>query len=388
MRRLVAPLALAALAVAGAGCPGRQPPAPAPAPAPDLPWSVAAADLGRTSTTPDAGPEAAPGVLWSSLIAAAIVSEPVRLATPQGERLLVGSGSEVQALDAARGQLAWSRDVGSPVNASPAIAGGRLFVLGLDGVVAVLDPADGSLIKRIELDFVLEASPVAAAGLLLFEETSRSADDPVSTMHALDPQTLQDRWTLEYRLGAGAVPATDGETLFIGVIDGVRAVALETGEQRWHHAIARQQSRYGPAVRAGKVLTTYGGMAQWTLDCLDARTGSLAWRQLLGDRAGAGLTVTEDEVLVPLMGGGIRRLALADGRALGAYTTPARVDTRPAVSPRRLYFASGNTVVALDRQRGGVAWTVELDGEVASVVVAGERLLVTRFDGHLTCLGG
>jgi outer membrane protein assembly factor BamB len=326
-------------------------------------------------------------VPWSSLIEPGQATEVVQAATTAGLVLLVASGEHVHALEPASGKTVWSRSLGMAVDATPVAVDGRCLALGIDGTPVVLDLATGAVVRELEVDFVLDATPVVGGGLAVFEETSFSGLEPESFLHALDVATLTVKWVARYPFGTATMPAADAERVYVAVADGVRALNLADGKPAWSHLGARTLGRQGPVVRDGRVFIASGGLGQWTARCLEAPTGKVLWSRDLGDRLSGGFAATQDELLMPTMSSTLLRVSAKDGSLVGHVKLRARCDVRPAVAPGRVYLAAKNAVDALDRRSFERLWGVELDSDVASLSIAGDRVLVTRFDGYVHAIG-
>ncbi len=102
------------------------------------------------------------GVVWSSAENAPDIPSPVG----NGELLFaVSGGGELTCFEANDGKKVWSKELKMDVNASPAVLGNRLFILGLKGVALVAEA--GRSFKetaRSELADKFIASPAFAGG--------------------------------------------------------------------------------------------------------------------------------------------------------------------------------------------------------------------------------
>jgi polyvinyl alcohol dehydrogenase (cytochrome) len=166
---------------------------------------------------------------------------------------LAGRGT-VYALDASTGKLKWSRDLGKPLNATAAIAGGRVYVpvaqVG-DGAsagprVVALNLADGAPVWDTTLDTQPGAdtygSPVVWNGAVyigtsaLFGEVNDPKTTVRGTIVALDAATGAQRWkhyTVPAGRDGGAVwntPAIDAAsgTLYAGTGNAYHEPAADT----------------------------------------------------------------------------------------------------------------------------------------------------------------
>jgi outer membrane protein assembly factor BamB len=73
----------------------------------------------------------------------------------------------VYALEGKTGKERWTFRTGAKVDASPVIAGQRVYAPSADGNLYVLDLAGGTLLQKLELGRGIDASPAVADGRLV-----------------------------------------------------------------------------------------------------------------------------------------------------------------------------------------------------------------------------
>lgn len=396
----IAAAALVVALAAATGCkPKAEPPdqpvavsAPAAVVAAGGKWTLAAGNGQRTASTDEPGPRALPGIAWTNPVAKEIVSEPVFGIAAGRPAVLMTSDMDVLAFDLESGKLLWSRALPSSINASPLIAGGHAWIFAMESVAFQLNPMDGAIVKQIDQDFTLEASPLLAGDTLVFEQSSLSSQVPESRLLAIDPATGSERWHYDYARAAGRAPATDGTRVFAAANDGVHAVSLADGKKVWSHPQPVVVRVYSPMVANGMVIIAGGSHAPGRLTALDAATGAVRWEVVLAGRIGAPPAIVGSEVLVPVMDGKIHRHSLADGKDVGTLDPGGRTDARPVASATRIYVPVGQTVVAFDRATMMEAWRIQLedlavsDAGIEHLAVMGTKLIVVRLDGHVHAL--
>ena len=366
--------------------------APATTQGPTSTWTQAGGNAQRTAATDEPGPRALPGIAWTNPVAKEVVSEPVFGVVAGRGAVLMSSDKEVLAFELETGKPIWSRATPSSINASPAVAGGHVWVLAMDNTAFLLDPKDGAITKELEQDFTLEASPLLTGDMVVYEETSLSAQVPESRLHAADAVTGAERWHHDYVRAAGRAPSTDGERVFVASNDAVHAVSLADGSKLWSHSFPLLVRVYSPVVAGGVVIVSGGSYDPGHLTALDPATGAVKWDVRTAGRIGAPVAIAGDEILVPVMDGRIHRHALKDGSDAGVLDPGGRTDARPAVSATRIYVPVGQTVVAFDRATFQEAWRLELedlavsDAGIEHLAVMGSKLLVVRLDGHVHAL--
>ncbi len=394
-------LAVIAAAVACVGCKPRPATDPQPtgataassgADAPVSGWTQAGGGPARTGMTTEPGPRAMPGIRWTNPLERDVVTEPVLGRVGGKPVVLMGSGNEVLAFDLETGKTAWSHRTESIINACPAQVGDSVWTVFMDGFVLRLSAADGQLAQELEFDFTLEASPLLLPGLMVFEETSYSANVQENRLHAIDPATGTGKWATDFASATGRSASSDGQRIFVGASDAILAFDAATGKPAWTHAFPVVTRVYTPMVSGGRVLVARGSYGPGTIEALDAATGKPAWTRQLAGRIATQPVATDTEILLPMMDGKIERVLIADGTTAGLLDPGGRCDARPVLSPERLYVPVEHAIVAFDRATWQRAWTVELESQappgtgILHLAVMGTRLVAVRLDGFMHVL--
>ena len=250
---------------------------------------------------------------------------------------------------------------GKGPKSTPAVAGGRVFTLGINGILSAMDAASGKVIWRKTFDAEFDA-------------------------------TAPD-------FGVAMSPLVDGDSVIVHVggnkTGSLMAIAAANGEIRW------QWKGDGPAY-ASPVMASFGGTRQVvTLSRsnvlgLSAADGKLLWQAPFTtayDQNSATPVVVGDLVLYS----GIEQPLTA----IRIVQTGGRWGAQPAWSSPSvpMYMSSavavGGTVFglthrnkgqffALDPRTGKVLWTTRgREGENAALLAAGEVLLATTTEGEL-----
>ena len=187
-------------------------------------------------------------------------------------------------------EIAWSADLGGPVDCSPAVLGGVVF-----------------------------------------------AATSVGTVHALEASTGQPRWRAVIGPPIVSSPCVDGERVYFGCGDGyIYAVSAVSGEPAW-------KARTGRAVIAppllidGKVIC---GSTDGRLYALAAETGEVVWRTESGGEIHAGAAASGDMVVYGDWDHQVRCVRLSDGtpvwgkpiRPTGAYRADGPILACPVIA--------------------------------------------------------
>jgi outer membrane protein assembly factor BamB len=231
--------------------------------------------------------------------------------TIDGGRAFVGSRDTfVYAADTATGTLAWKTRTTGGVNATPAVADGRVFVVSegeTTGEVrlAALDVSTG----RSRWSY--QQSRVALA-----PSSATVADGIVAvgfgdlTVRAFDAGTGRLLWT---RQGRGpfnyptSLASVRGSVYVLDDVGGVYRLDARTGHRIWDYQFPADVTWSSPAVADRYV---YVGMDDGTVAALDDRTGHLVWQSRLAGQVGA-LAPAGDLVLAPVASGGGGLVAFA-----------------------------------------------------------------------------
>jgi len=157
-----------------------------------------------TDLTPVTGPRVTDG---AELAAPVVDDGVVYLATDAG----------AVALDADGGSTVW-RNTDAAATGVPTVAGETVFVPTADGL-AGLDAADGHRLWTADVDATL---PAVADGTVVVagEETT-----------ALDAATGDRRWSAPVR--SESYPVVAGGTVYLGTYEGIFALTLDDGSERW-----------------------------------------------------------------------------------------------------------------------------------------------------------
>lgn len=272
-------------------------------------------------------------------------------------RLYVSSAfGSLTVLDAASGDMAWSKTFDAPVTAPPTIAGDRVYVVASDSTAWSLDIRDG------KTDWVLPgtpsvssmvggAAPAVAGGLVLFPT-------PAGELIAARRDTGMIEWRTNIagtRLGVAYAavkditgdPVISGDRVFIGNQSGrVMALDLNDGSRLW----TADEAAYGPVWPVGGSVFLMSDRNR--LVRLDAATGEFIWGQPLPlhtrerERRRAeifahfGPVLAGGRLVVASSDGVIRSFSPANGALLDQTDLPSGAATAPIVVGGTLYVVT------------------------------------------------
>ncbi len=228
---------------------------------------------------------------WTFKTDAGITSSATVLKTREGAvRVLFGSyDGFLYCLDG-DGKLVWKLETDNYVHATPAVADGKVYIAGCDGLLRAIALTDGKEVARVSLGGYAAASPAlsgARAYVGTFENQVLAVDltagktlwtyehavrkfpyyasaavyrDTVvvagrdKLVRALDAATGRERWVLETPARVDASPVLVGDRVLAGSMSGdLYALELATGKIAWQYATGSSFSA-SPAVADGKVV--------------------------------------------------------------------------------------------------------------------------------------
>jgi outer membrane assembly lipoprotein YfgL len=269
----------------------------------------------------------------------------------------VGSDGKVTALVTRAGELValengvvtWKKPLGVRVATAPLVAGGRVFVLGVDRTVQAFDAADGAKLWQVQRPgdpLTLSQSGVVTA----FKDTLVAGQGP--RMAGFDPLSSTLRWE------------------------------VPLGSPRGANEVERLADLIGPAVRTGDLVCARSFQA--AVGCVDAQRGQIVWTKAIGGTD----AVAGDLELIFGADASDRLTAWRTATGDVAWTSEAlmfRGLGPPGVIARSVVFGDAEgTLHWLSRDKGEAQARVTTDGSaltVPPVSIGGLLVVVTRSGG-------
>ncbi len=302
-----------------------------------------------------------------------------------GQRVYVfartGEQEVAQALDLATGKTLWTAGYDQPYTmnsaatghgkgpkSTPLLAGGRLYTLGITGVLSALDAASGKVAWRHSFDkefgpppeFGTAMSPIFDSGLIIAHVGGTNG----GALRAFDPATGATKWSWP---GQGGADSPSYATPVVLVAGGVRQIVAVTKR---------------------------------TVSGVDAASGALLWSLPLVspyDQNAVTPVVAGDMVIVSALDQStfaVRPARGADGKWTAAKVWDAKAFpmymSSPVVVGDTLYGLTSRNkgqFFALDVKTGATRWTSPpRQTESASITAAGGRLWCLTTEGELVVL--
>ncbi len=158
---------------------------------------------------------------------------------------VVTRGGELVALSA--GRETWRKPLGFRVATAPLVAGGRIFVLGVDRAVLAFDASDGARLWQVQRPG--DALTLSQTGVLTaYKNTLVVGQGP--RLAAIDPISSTVRWE------------------------------VSIGSPRGANEVERLADLVGPAMRAGNLVCARSFQAG--VGCVDVDRGTVAWTKAIG----------------------------------------------------------------------------------------------------------
>lgn len=333
------------------------------------------------SPTAAAVPSPEPRVRWTRQLGGPIAAPPAVTATD----VFVGTETGgLTALDIATGTTRWQVLLPAPVQA-PAVTG-SLVVVASGRLLLAFDAVRGERRWAVTMDHVL-SGPAVAGGLVYAGSWGGRLTAIVAASGEMAWRAQTDEATVL------SVPTIAGDTVLISSETGaVYAFDARTGNRRW-----RTQTGPGPGPPRVAGATVYVGSGDGALVALDVLSGHLRWQVAVapaGHCCGA-----------PAIAGGSLYLGLKEGLiALDADTGAERWRwesggyqvSAPMLADNTIYAGGSATagshhhagfLVAVDAHTGREIWRLATDDWVsAAPVPAGQGIIVGTWSGRLLSL--
>ncbi|HMP79910.1 MAG TPA: PQQ-binding-like beta-propeller repeat protein [Pirellulaceae bacterium] len=212
--------------------------------------------------------------------------------------VLFGSqDASLYCLRAETGELVWQVETGDQIRCSPTIVGGRAFAAGCDGY-----------------------------------------------LHMIDLQTGQPLDKVDIRSPTGSTPAARDQMIFFGTEQaGFLAVNWEQANIVWEYSADGANSIRGNAavIEDHVVFATSNRQAI----SLHPGTGQVNWTTTLRSGSESSPVIVGERVFVPVTGGRLYELRLANGEVVNEWELRGRITASPSVGFGRLILATERGVV-------------------------------------------
>ena len=314
-----------------------------------------------------------PAVAWEYVAGSPIVASPA----VSGDRVyLTAEDGRVVALDSDTGAEVWRYESGLVAAITPAVSDGMVFAVFKPGVVSALDAETGDVVWSRRLSVASLPSPTVADGRLFVAETDRNR---LLALDAADGQTLWDYrlddWVIAPpSINDGLLIATsnDAKIHILDVNTGRLRMIYDAGKGRW--------PRGGPVVTDDLLHVSSNGVRR---DGNRARIWGIDYR---GHRYPLERPIYY--VRTQLAVWGFAKQPPVQQGTVWSTRTSGRQPYQPAVSDQIMVVPDeSGLVTGLDTATGDILWEVQLEAEVTTAAtIAGPVAVVGDEHGTITAL--
>ncbi len=251
----------------------------------------------------------------------------------------------------------WSVDIGDGVTdvttrLAPVYAQQKIYVADNSGVVAAVDPKDGKIIWKVELETAIGGGPSVSNNILVVGTQQ-------GEIIALDATNGEIKWRSPISSEVISSPAVGEGFVVATTVDGkITAFDWQTGEQKWFYdqsiPALTLRGNSSPIIAGGGAIS---GFSNGKLAVFILTTGQVAWEKTITAASGR----TEIQKLVD-------------------------VDVRPQMAGTNIYVASYNgNMVSLDARSGEIQWQRELSTH-QELSISELLLLVTHENSYVSAV--
>ncbi|MEM9291187.1 MAG: PQQ-binding-like beta-propeller repeat protein [Acidobacteriota bacterium] len=301
-----------------------------------------------------------------------------------GGRVYVASmGGTLYALSLEDGEVVWSYDAGAAVRSAPLVAKGTVYFGDEGGVLHAVKVEDGEERFKVTTEGEVTSAPNLAEGCLLFGSYDQN-------LYCVDPVSGEQRWAVETANPVHGSPAIhDGAAVSAGCDGVLRRVRLSDGKVTTEIPLGGYVAS-SVAVVGDKA---YVGSYESEVLGLDLAAAEVLWRYRHPTRKFpfyASAAVSGDHVVIAGRDKMVHALNRESGEAHWTFPTRARIDGSPVIVGDRV-FAGGQTGVlyALALKDGEELWSYDLGAPLDASPAVGEgHLVLGNADGLVYAFGG
>jgi outer membrane protein assembly factor BamB len=263
------------------------------------------------------------------------------------------SGTELFALDASTGTIAWRQAIaGSHHWSNASYESGLVFVVNFDGAVQAFAAASGSLNWSVQLKGQTQFSspPASQTGLLYL-----AGGDKAGTVYALDESDGSVNWTADVEGGAHSSPVLGPSGVYVTYPCQYYKFAPQTGALLWHD----DEGCHG---KGGLTAVWYKSLLfvrdrSIPNSILNAQNGDVTGT-FAAQPAPALFNRGNEGFGVSLAGGNLSCFSIATGKTVWSFTGDNQLTTAPLAVGGYVIEGSGSgNLYALDSESGKQVWS-------------------------------
>ena len=322
-----------------------------------------------------------------------------------GRLYLSTQDNRIVALNPEDGSVIWEHPTVAPLDSSPAIAGGMVYVGLRNKRVISLNADTGAMVW----EFKTEQNPTTGSPLVKDGQVYIGSND--GRIYALDALTGEERWSYETLDWIDNTAALSDNLLVVSSFDGrVTIYDTDTGKRRFSFRGFNRLVMASPVIMEDMTYVAYRNGLVTGINLLEEevlfysrwyRLRLQLWLWGMTDhpglpkgvqwvyRTGAVIDSTpavDAEVLyVPVEGGRMHAIDRISGKRVWVYNSGAdRLSTPTLVENKILVTDSKGNLRALDKDTGQELWSMPIAESITSApVLAGGTLYLASRDGNL-----
>jgi outer membrane protein assembly factor BamB len=261
-------------------------------------------------------------------------------------------------------RVAWSAsipggDITKRIGSTPAIAGGKLYVIGAQATVYAFDAKTGARLWQTSLGGGKTDRPVLFGGGVSVDGGRVFATTGRGDAAALDAQTGKITWKVRPAGPLRGAPGIGGGNIYVLTQDNqIIALNPANGETVWTVSATLQGANvFGVAPPAYAQGTVVAGFSSGELSALRYENGRIVWQDQLS------------------------RTSITT-----SVSTISDIDAAPVIAEGKVYaIGQGGRMVAMDLVNGTRQWELNVGG-ISMPWLAGEWLFVVTDDARLLCI--
>jgi len=275
--------------------------------------------------------------------------------------------------------MKWEFAAAEPVESTPVIASGRVYVADVAGNLYCLSIEDGQQVWKLKTDIGFIAGPSVDGQLLVIGDLD-------GKVYGVDVTSGQLIWTHDAGGEISSSASFVEDRVLIASQDGnLYALSRKDGSRLWTYETS-DQIRCSPSIAGQK---TFLGGCDGNLHTVSVVDGKSAAEPLpLGGPTGSTPAIAGDIAFLPIMDGAVIALNWKENSEVWRYVDQERSQeykNSPAVGGGLVVVASqGRQVDAIDAATGQHKWRFTLRRRAdASPVIAGGDVWIAATDGRL-----
>lgn len=289
----------------------------------------------------------------------------------------------------------WSTSVGDGIGEqalkiSPVYAYKKIYVADTSGVIAAIDPDNGSKIWEVDYEMPIAGGPSVASKLLAVGTSQ-------GEVLVIDAETGKEKWRALVTSEIISSPAIGDGYVVVRTVDGkIYAFDAASGEQRWFYDESLPpltlRGNSSPVISNGGVIS---GFSNGKLVVFILQNGQVAWEKKIASPIGSSeIQRLVDVDLQPLVVGGSIYIGSFNGNLAsldfrnGEFVWQRELSTFQDMAAGDLWLFvthENSHISGINRSNGVIIWTQkDLNRrQLTAPGIVGDYLVVSDFEGYV-----